>query len=426
LSDIAHQYDVIVVGAGFTGLAAARALVDAGLAAVVLEARDRVGGRVEASTNGLGELIDSGGQYFCDEMPEITELARASGMTVVSGLFPGEMVATPAGAADPMVTYPQVMRIRERASELAPDDPAIEGLSVEDWTARQPESEDARRSFLGSIAGLWCQPTDELPFWYLVSNDRRITNQQSELQYFLRETMHALAVDLARPLGDCIRLGTPARRIVHALDGVSVETSAGTFSARRLLIAVPPVMASRIDFEPELPIDIRMALSAWRSGSVIKALVRYDRAFWRDSGRSGMAFFLDTLGLFACEASRADDQPSLVVFCGGSVAREWRALQPDALRATILSRLADALGAEAAAPLDVSVRDWTDDPWSGGGYSDTIMDFGAKDAEEVLLRGMPRIDFASSELSPSFPGYVEGAIVAGRAAARKIVTSLAG
>jgi monoamine oxidase len=70
------------------------------------------------------------------------------------------------------------------------------------------------------------------------------------------------------------------------------------------------------------------------------------------------------------------------------------------------------------------VRDWTDDPWSGGAYSDLIMDLGAYDAETVLREGAGPVQFASSELSPSFPGYVEGALIAGRIAARKIVAGL--
>ena len=80
----------------------------------------------------------------------------------------------------------------------------------------------------------------------------------------------------------------------------------------------------------------------------------------------------------------------------------------------------------AAAPSDMLLLDWTHDPWSGGAYSDLIVDMAATDAEEVLREGLPRLAFACSELSPSFPGYIEGAIVAGRAAATRIMAGPVG
>jgi monoamine oxidase len=90
----------------------------------------------------------------------------------------------------------------------------------------------------------------------------------------------------------------------------------------------------------------------------------------------------------------------------------------------VTARLQQALGPDAAEFLDFSIRDWTGDRWSGGAYSDLIVDVTARDAERTLLAGAPPVHFASSELSPSFPGYIEGAIVAGRIAAGKIVSEL--
>ena len=116
--------------------------------------------------------------------------------------------------------------------------------------------------------------------------------------------------------------------------------------------------------------------------------------------------------------------PALVVFVGGPLALRWRELGDAGLRAEMTARLEDALGAEAAGMLDLSYRDWTHDRWSGGAYSDLIVDPTATDAERIILAGAPPVYFASSELSPSFPGYVEGAIVAGRIAARKIISEL--
>ncbi|MDQ6432767.1 flavin monoamine oxidase family protein [Mesorhizobium sp. LHD-90] len=413
---------VIVVGAGFTGLSAAQLLRHAGVDFIVIEARERVGGRVEAVENGLGERIDAGGQYFCDDMPEISALADAYGKTRADGLFAGRWLIEPGtivGTVEDL--YRRSASIRHRANELDPDDPSIENVSVRAWAEAQPDAYDAQWAFLGTIEGLWCQPTDLLPLWYLVSNDRRITNEVPELQYFLKETMQSLAEDLGRELGPRLRLGEAVRSIRHGPDKVSIRTDAGLYEAEHAIVAVPPVMTRRLMYDPPLPVEVCQATSAWRSGKVIKALVRYEKPFWRDKGFSGSVFFLDPLGLYACDASRDDDHAAIVVFAGGSLAEKWRKAGNEAARTMILEKLATALGPAAAAPLDVTMRDWTNDPWSGGGYFDTIMDFSAKDAEAIMRRGIPSVTFASSELSPSYPGYIEGAIVAGRAAAQQAV-----
>lgn len=169
---------------------------------------------------------------------------------------------------------------------------------------------------------------------------------------------------------------------------------------------------------------MKKALGVWESGAVVKILVRYARPFWRERDLSGMVMWRDMPGLFACDASRDAEHAALVVFIGGPLALRCRKLGAAALRAEVIAKLADALGPDAADILDFSQRDWTHDRWSGGAYSDLIVDVTARDAERTILAGAPPIHFASSEVSPSFPAYVEGAIVAGRIAAGKILARL--
>jgi monoamine oxidase len=414
--------DVVIVGAGFTGLAAAHELAEAGIDFLVLEARDRVGGRVEAKLNGLGEKIDSGGQFLCDDMPELLALVRARGKTLVEAYVEGMFVCQPAVTDDEAeITYVAAMAIRGRMKATEPSDPAIAGLSVAAWLDRQPDSADAKAAFRSMIEGLWCQALEKVPLWHLIDTDRRITNEAPELQYFVRETMQSLAEDLARDLGERVRLGRPVTRIDHGTGGVNVITQHETIEARTVLVAVPPMVASRIDFSPKLPAALAYALSVWRSGTVIKVLLRYAKPFWRSKGQSGMVVWRDLPGLYACDVSADDAHAALVVFVGGPLAVRWGGLDETALRAEISARLVAALGPDAGDMLDFSFRDWTDDRWSGGAYSDLALDMGAFNAEALLLAGAPPAHFAASELSPSFPGYIEGALVAGRIAARKIV-----
>jgi monoamine oxidase len=278
------------------------------------------------------------------------------------------------------------------------------------------------------IEGLWCLALDEMPAWYLVSNDRRVTNTVGELQYFVAGTMHALAEDLARELGDRLVPGAAVRRIEHGADGVRVIADGAiralTVGARAVLVCLPPATAAKLDFSPALPEPVQRALGVWRSGAVIKLFLRYSNAFWRDKGLSGVVFWRDPAGLFAFDASPDDDHPMLGFFVGGPMALETTVLDEAGIKAKAIEWLAAALGPEAAEPLDVLVRDWTNDRWSGGAYSDLVVDIDATDAEDVLRAGAPPVFFAASELSPSYPGYIEGAIVAGREGAEKVVAAL--
>lgn len=417
--------DVVIVGGGFTGLSAALELKQAGIDFLLLEARDRAGGRVESSLNGLGEWIDSGGQFLCEDMPELMALAEARGKKFIETYVEGDFIARPSMSPQQAErTYFAAMAIRERMNAVAPDDPSIAGLTVATWLDRQNDTADAKAAFRSMIEGLWCLALEKVPLWHLIDNDRRITNEVPELQYFLWETMQSLANDLAGDLGDRLRLNEPVTRVGHGPQGVRVFSANGVIEARAALIALPPATAAKLDFAPPLPAALGKALGVWESGVVIKILVRYARPFWRDRGLSGMVMWRDRAGLFACDASRDPDHGALVVFVGGPLALRWRALGDAALRAEVTARLEEALGPDAAGVLDFSKRDWTHDRWSGGAYSDLIVDVTATDAERTILAGAPPVHFAASELSPSFPGYIEGAIVAGRIAARKIIAEL--
>lgn len=414
--------DVLVVGAGFAGLAAAHALIEAGKHVLVLEARDRVGGRVEPAFFADGRRIDGGGQFISEDMPAVMELAQRYNRPLVSVPDDGKLVLRPALPPREAFRFHEGMgAIRRRARAIDPRYPAIAGLSVADWLARQPEDDEVKAGFRAMIHGLWCRRADELPLWYYIDNDRRLETTVSELQYYLEDSTYSLAEAVAAGLGDRLLLSTPVDALAVAADRVSIEAGGKTFDAGHVLLAVPPVTARRISISPPLPAEISAALDVWGSGTVVKICFRYDRRFWRDSDLSGMVMWRDVKGLFACDISSGEDA-LLIVFIGGPLAVEWAGEGEAAMLDKVLTRLADALGPEAGKPLESILRDWTNDKWSGGGYSDVVLGMSAYDAEDVLRGGAGLVHFASSELSPFFPGYIEGAITAGRAAAARILS----
>ena len=123
------------------------------------------------------------------------------------------------------------------------------------------------------------------------------------------------------------------------------------------MVAVPPVMAAKLDFSPPLP-AAWTALAAWKSGTVIKVLVRYPSAFWRARGLSGMVIWRDPPGLFACDASQDGGHPALVVFIGGPLAVRWGALGETALRTEVTTRLDGRARPRGRRNARILLRDW--------------------------------------------------------------------
>jgi len=420
-----ERTDVVIAGAGFAGLSAAAALQEAGLGVIVVEARDRVGGRVGSRRYGLGERFDTGGQFFCEDMVEVTALARRFGKAFVETYVDGDIIMQPPmSEAEAEATYRGASAIRARQKGLDPDDPAIAGLTVAAWLDRQPDQAAAKSAYRSMIQGLWCQALERIPLWHLADNDRRITNRTSELQYFLRDTMHSLAEDLAAPLGDAVRLDAPVRQVQRAVDGVRVVADGLEVEARQAIVALPLSRAGRLDYAPALPPGLARGLSAWKGGAVIKLRLPYPEPFWRDAGLSGMVMWRDVHGLFACDSSVDEKHAALTVFVGGPLSIDWIRDGRDALTDTVLARLGAALGPKAARPLEAYIEGWIGSEWNDGGYGDLVLDVGARDAEAVVLAGHPPLHFASADISPSFPGYVEGAIIAGREAAARVLEAL--
>jgi monoamine oxidase len=419
------DHDVIVVGAGFTGLTAAVTMMEAGCDVVVFEARHRVGGRVESEYLADGTRIDTGGQFLCRDMVHLLKMAERYGARTVWSCADGQPSYRPALLADEgQRRSNEIDELRERMLAIDLGDPALRRLTVEQWIARQTDvPPDVADGFRRLVTGLWCRAPDEISLAYLVSNDRRVTNVYTELEMFMGDTMHALAENLGRDLGPRLRLSSPATSLMLMPDAVQVTVHGRAVTARQVILAVPPVMARRIEISPLLPASMEKALRAWAPGCAVKLQLGYERPFWRDRGLSGSVMWSQPQGIYACDASH-DDYFGLVVFIGGPLASQWHRRPQSQLIDYIMQELVAALGPEATNPRSACVRDWVNDAWSDGAYSDVIIDLDATDAEAIMLQGLPRLRFACSELSPSFPGYIEGAIVAGMEAAQATLRSL--
>lgn len=413
--------DVVIIGAGFAGLTAATTLQREGISVVVLEALDRVGGKVEACVDERGRMVDSGAQFVNDEMTEVLALAARVGAARANAVHPGRTTTVPQPTAGDPWAQAEALLATLGADHL--DD----GRTITEWVAGLAVdgiqvSNATRQAVRSTVNGVTCHDSNVVPVSYLAQLNERKPHDVEELQWWFPATFHSLAAHLAGLLADALRLNCPVRAI-HLHDAsVDVVALDQVWHAREVVVAAPPSAYAGLGFTPPLPDDIAAAAASFAAGTVIKYLLRFERPFWLDDGRSGIGQVLDPPGLYFADASLADTA-TLIGFVGGTTAIEWTRHSSAQRRQAILHHASVVFGAEALRPIGLVERVWAPDEWGAGGYSNVQVTH-APQAADALATGLSLITFASTELATRFPGYVEGALVAGQAAAAQVLLRL--
>jgi len=439
-------HDAVIVGAGLSGLVCARRLADAGLDAIVLEARQRVGGRL---CNGrVGDaVVDLGGQWLSVDQPRLYALARELGVASApqpragrAVLDDGRDLGLFAQLAAIVAQWRAMRRIGRLAGEIpegalwvAPDAGALDAIALGPWLAgaiRNPVARariamHAELVFAVDPAGL-----SLLDYLARLGATGGFAPRGPELpgggrdHRFVGGAQH-LALRLAEHLGAAVRLGEPAHALEIDAPGAPgaaiVHGPAGSHAARRVVLALPPALAQGLG--GDLPAPIRRVAAAMQRGAVVKCFAAYDRAFWRDAGLSGEAYRPHGTVRAVVDATPPDrDAPVLLAFVVGAAAAAWHRRDPVDRRREVLDALAELFGAPARSPLDYLEADWAADRWSAGCVASTPP--GAL-AEGAAWRGVHgRTHLAGAEAAVRWPGYMEGAIEAGERAAAEVIAAL--
>lgn len=451
--------DVVIVGAGFAGLACARALRAAGRSAIVLEARDRVGGRSAPATL-AGRTVDVGGQWAGAGHERLRALADEHGLRLRPQYEDGAPLLYYRGRARRFIrNIPHVSRyvgdvprihpwalielelglrrLARRHADLSaaepwrhPDAAAMDAITLESWARRHLRSRAARALFDAAVRAVFSAEPGDISLLYFLfycqSNggfEALIGSAGGAQADLVEGGMHALAVALAEPLGDELRLHEPVRSIRQDAGGVTAVTDRGEYRAPHLVLAIPPTLQSDIAFEPALPVARDRLGRSMPMGSVIKCLVAYERPFWREAGLSGMAVSHELPFSPVFDATPADESfGALVGFFDGAPALAWSDAALEDRRAAVLDSLAACFGPEARAPVDYVEKNWLAEPWSRGCYVG-LMPPGVLTGLGTALRAPAgRIHFAGTETAAEYCGYIEGAIRSGERVAAEIPT----
>ena len=439
--------DVVVVGAGFAGLATASALVETGASVVVLEAAARVGGRTD-SLAGASGTIELGGQWTGPGQQRVSALAERFGVQMFETPTDGAFLHAAEGevaVSERVPPYtPVVLALDEIAASIPADEPwtspagaDLDSTPLSSWLDDNVSDAVARASALRVLEGLMCVGADQMSVLSILHGATTSGTLAAALgveggaqEQRLVGGLHGLALRLASELGSRVRLSSPVRMVRDVQDAVEVGYDGGSVRAQRCVVAVPPSNWAGITFEPGLPSTHVLLSELMPLGSVIKVQAVYERPFWRDLGYSGLVVDEDGPFEFMADNTAPDgDAGVLVSFLSAQDAVAWgdAALGPEAstLRGDAFARhICRMFGPTTPDPIGYVDRDWCAVPWVGGGYSGVMKPGGWMRAGSALREPVGRTHFASSESAHEWNGYVEGALDAGARAAAEVLGEL--
>jgi monoamine oxidase len=457
-----HDVDVVVVGAGLAGLTAARELQKHNQSVLVLEARDRVGGRTLNHQLHHGYHGDLGGTWIGPTQTEIAKLAKDMHVHAFNQPDSGNQIyydgtATPYSDSGPLGT--------------APPDPTVTADIIKTVTDldNMAATVPIRRPWTADNAGQWDQQTvqswlknEVTPTGYakmtklvsalfeaLVGAEARECSLLYTLAYIATATdgsspgtverlidtrggaqakrfvegAQVISIRLAHHIGKHhVILNSPVRKIEHHKTHVVVHSDKRTVRAKRVIVAIPPVLVKRINFDPNLSSERRAALHHNQQGTLIKVEAFFDSPWWRDKGLTGAAVSTVGPAKTTFDVSPPDGKiGGLLGFVGGDEARKYRG-RPKALKHAVLHNFSEYFndGKKIPKPTSVVAQDWSLEKWSRGcpvaingpGVVTTYHD--------VLTRPAGRIHWAGTETSIYWHGYMDGAVRSGQRAAAEV------
>lgn len=442
--------DVCLVGAGYAGLTAARRLSQHGKSVVVLEARDRIGGRIWTETLSDGTPIDRGGGWLAPRHQAIFGLANEVGVTTYKTYVAGAHLVVDDGRVrrykglipkiSPLaiVTLAIAQTRINRMAKQVPLDAPWDAKKAQQWDHQSIASwidQAGIRTTIGhdmfemAVRGLMTGDLREVSLLHLLllshahgGIDKLFSIKGGAQENMVDGGAGSIARRMVDELGDAVRLRSPVRSITQRDDRVTVESTDVTVDARHVVVTVPPVLALEIAFDPPLPDDRVTLYRNAVGGPETKTLVVYDEPFWRSDGFSGQTSEPGSAAEVTLDASPSSGSPGVIAaFAFGPVATKNDQLDPADRRQVVLDTLTARLGPKAASPAEFVETAWWHQEWTRG-CSFAHHGLGNLTRYGHLLREpFGRVHWAGTETATVSHGAIDGAVRSGERAAQEIL-----
>ena len=444
--------DVVVIGGGLAGLSAASALVGAGVQALVLEARDRVGGRTFSDRLDDGTVVDLGGQWLGARHDALRELAEELGCETFptydagdqldvrdgavhrfSGLLPRddeEMVADLSSAYDRIDALTAAVDLD--APWTSPGALELDGMTFHTWIEQNVGSVAAKERLGAVTRAVWAAEPADVSLLHIlfyarsnggISQLTSTTGGAQERRFV--DGSQSVSLELARRLGDRVHLDTPVWRVRTSDEQVVAVSDGLEVTAQLAVIAIPPTLTGQIRYEPPLPPLRSQLTQRTPMGSVIKVFCSYSEPFWRDADLCGQVLSDRGPVRVVFDNSPPDSGVGVLLgFIEGADARHWMGRPAEERRAAVEANLTTYFGRRAGEVVEYREQTWATEPYSGGCYAMYLPPGVWTSYGAALRQPVGRLHWAGSDIAVHSAGYMDGAVLSGRAVAADVLARL--
>lgn len=448
-NQLGFNADVIVVGAGISGLHATRRLIKEGANVLLLEARERVGGRMATSTFN-GEIYDVGAHWIPTHATQLRALLAELNIPLHQQYHAG---------ASAFVIHQRTHTFRQSAPWLAPwvaldvhriyrklnklvttlqvtnhrfqtNLQRIDRLSFGAWLHQQCRYKATITIFETLCKIYFYAMPDEISLFYIV--DQVNSHQGAQTLFNLRPTFNQeripggtqrIAEQLAKQMQEQVLTDTPVLALRQDNDSVIAYSRGNSFRARYAILAIPPAVAEQIYFEPTLPAVRDILHQRVLMGRAISATLCFDYPFWRENGKSGVFISNDGPATLVHDVSpTSGTEGALACLISGDNATHWGAQPKSERLQALVTQLQPWFGDEINAYRGLIERDWNTERWSRGATG--FMPNGSAQYIQSLALPIGRLHFAGGETATHWTNTLEGAIEAGERAAAEVVAEL--
>ncbi|MGH8447759.1 flavin monoamine oxidase family protein [Pseudomonas sp.] len=437
--------DVVIIGAGLAGLTAARDLLQSGSQSfLVLEARDRVGGRTLNYDIGDGHISEVGGQWIGPGQTAVEDLARQLEVGTFEQFTEGRTVVMAGDGRmeiDLKGSFGTDMAVANKLSELSRDVPSgapwkspkateLDKLSVGEWLARQnikPEDQPGWDSSLSLTGGVTTGKMGLLHYLSMINSANRDYEKLDSIKDSAQGIRFVggsqiLSTRMAEQLGDKVRLQCPVRKISDwNREVVTLNTDQGPVRARKVIVAIHPALCNQVQFEPALPRERAALQRAWPAHSPARKMAMvYSRPFWRKKGLNGHILMVDGPIIWAWDNSPPDGEIGII---NAFISNANLPSDDEIAKRTLTEIFARAWGEEALSPLAFHDHDWRYDPWTITCVSAIPPGFWTTHGE-ALRPPCGNLFWSGTETADIWAGYMDGAVRAGHQSALQVLNAL--